>query len=253
MRLFCLALACSLTISSLFAEGTKQLAPNGSITIAGNTTTDIAALHIGNPDFDNFATYTNTDPNNRLYVHVQDPSKECIYLGFSLGHRNVTSPNPPQISFEYRVKDPDGNIIYGPIIVNPADANIDNWTQAATGPMQIHGADGYDAMLISSADLMSAGWSGKGDFYIEFQASTGAPDFLIDFWDISVADCQATNPNAMNNNKNMMMMPMATIALLLSMFTASSSCSVISSISSTKKSSMSLNAWGWMPRWLPVL
>ncbi len=177
----------------LSAEGTREVAPNGSIIIDGNQTTDIAALHLDHDSYNNFASYSNPDENNRLRIRIVNPADECVYLGFSAGHLNQTTPNPAQVTFEFRVKDPTGKVVYGPITVNPAGANIDTWSQAFAGPNQIAGIGGYDAMLISSADLMSQGWTGEGDYYIEFREASGQP-LLIDFWDITVADCSLTFP-----------------------------------------------------------
>nr|MDQ3017557.1 hypothetical protein [Bacteroidota bacterium] len=170
-----------------FAEGTRELAPNASITIGGNTTTDLAALHIGSPAYNNFASFGNTNPSSRLYIHVKDPSKENVFMGFSFGHLNVTSPNPAHIAYSYRVKDPNGNIVFGPISVSTTGANILNWSEAFTGPMQVHGAGGYNAMQLTSANLTSQGWSGAGNYYIEFLGGQ-ENGFLIDFWDITVVD-----------------------------------------------------------------
>lgn len=180
-------------VSKLSAEGTREMAPNGSIVVNGNSTTDLAALHINHTDYNNFASYFNNDPHSRLNIHVKDPSTECIFLGFSFGHLNVTSPNPTRTNFEYRVKDPAGNIVFGPVTVLSNAANIQNWSQAFNGPMQINGAAGYDAHQVTSADLASQGWSGAGDYYVEFR-STAGDDFLIDFWDITVADCSGPTP-----------------------------------------------------------
>lgn len=172
---------------SLLAEGTRELAPNANITVAGNATTDIAALHIGAPAYNNFASFSNTNPNSRLYIHVKDPSKEGILLGFSFGHLNVTSPNPTRTPFIYRIKDPNGNIVYGPIAVPTTGANIQNWSEGFTGPEQLYGAGGYDADEVTSADLTSQGFTDAGNYYIEFSGG-GEQGFLIDFWDITVVD-----------------------------------------------------------------
>ncbi len=170
-----------------FAEGTRELAPNANITIAGNTTTDLAALHIGSPAYNNFASFSNTNPSSRLYIHVKDPQNESVLMGFSFGHLNVTSANPPHIPYSYRVKDPNGNIVFGPVNVSASGANILNWSSAFTGPMEIHGVNGYDANEVTSANLTSQGWSGPGNYYIEFNGGE-ENGFLIDFWDITVAD-----------------------------------------------------------------
>ncbi|MBK9105238.1 MAG: T9SS type A sorting domain-containing protein [Saprospiraceae bacterium] len=188
--LLCVAL---MAINQLSAEGTHQVAPNANIDINGNATTDLAALHINNPSYNSFASYDNPNPQSRLYIHIQDPTKECLYLGFNWAHNNVTSPNPPRINFEYRIKDPNGNVVFGPVTVTPLEANIQTWAEGYTGPMQIHGVGGYDATQVSSALLSSQGWSGKGDYYIEFRDEENN-DLLIDFWDITVADCSTPTP-----------------------------------------------------------
>jgi hypothetical protein len=183
-------LICLLLLSVIgSAEGTRELAPNASITIGANTTTDIASLHLGHNAYNNFAVYNNPDPNSRLYVHIADPTNECMLLGFSFGHLNQTSPNPARIDFEYRVRDPNGNIVFGPVVVPTTDGNIQNWSEANTGPLQIYGAGGYDATQVSSAELTSQGWAGAGDYFIEFNFAGVGSGLLIDFWDITVADC----------------------------------------------------------------
>ncbi len=182
---FIFSILCICTKS--FAEGTRELAPNANITIGGNTTTDLAALHIGSPAYNNFASFSNTNPSSRLYIHVKDPQNESVLMGFSFGHLNVTSANPPHIPYSYRVKDPNGNIVFGPVSISTSGANILNWSSAFTGPMEIHGANGYDANEVTSANLTSQGWSGPGNYYIEFNGGE-ENGFLIDFWDITVAD-----------------------------------------------------------------
>jgi hypothetical protein len=194
MRIFTpLLLMALLAVNSLFAEGTRELAPNASIDVNGNNTTDIAALHINNPSYNNFAAFDNPDPQSRLYIHIKDPNTECIYLGFNWAHNNLTSPNPPRVDFSYQIKDPNGNIVFGPVSVTPATANIQSWSEAFNGPMQLYGPAGYNATQVTSAILASQGWTGKGDYYIEFRDEENN-DLLIDFWDISVTNCNSPNP-----------------------------------------------------------
>jgi len=192
-RISPLLLLLAIVSLSLRAEGTREVAPNGSIMISATETTDLAALHINNPSYNSFASYTNPDPQSRLYIHVTDPVKECIFLGFSYAHPNVSMPNPPAQTFEFRIKDPNGNVVYGPRTITQADANILNWSEGHTGPSQIYGLGGYDAIEVSSADLVAGGWSGKGDYYIEFRNEAGS-DFLVDFWDITVVNCEGVIP-----------------------------------------------------------
>jgi len=76
-------------------------------------------------------------------------------------------------------------------MIVPGGENIQTWSEGFTGPMQLQGAGGYNAINVTSSDLISQGWSGKGDYYVEFR-NTDDTDFLIDFWDITVADCAVT-------------------------------------------------------------
>ena len=173
----CLALMSS---SLLLAEGTREMAPNGSITVNGNATTDVAALHINNPNYNSFAAYDNPDPQSRLYIHVLDPAKECLLVGFSYAHANSNVPNPPRETFEFRIKDPEGNVVFGPMTVDPVDVNINSWSEGFNGPAQLFGVNGYDAIEITSAMLTSQGNTAKGDYYIEFRNEAN-DDLLIDF------------------------------------------------------------------------
>jgi len=177
------------------AEGTAEVAPNGNIMIDGNNTSDVAALHIDNPQFNNFASFNNQDVNSRLHIHISDPTQECIYLGFSTGHLNNTSPNPTPQNFEYRILDPSGNVVYGPVAVLSNSAPIQNWQQAVTGPEQLAGSNGYQAEIVSSADLMSQSWATTGDYYIEFRNTSSNDPLLIDYWDITVVDCSGATPD----------------------------------------------------------
>lgn len=192
LRSICVFSFVFLVMPFLYAEGTRQLAPNGSIVINGTPTTDIAALHINADAYNNFASYTNSDPSSRLYINIQDPTSECIYLGFSYGHLNANAGNPPAINFQYRIVDPNGNVVFGPISVNETSAEITSWQEAFNGPSALFGAGGYNATSVSSADLTSSGNTSAGNYYIEFLREGTESSFLIDFWDITVASCAAT-------------------------------------------------------------
>lgn len=174
----------------LCAEGTRELAPNANIDIMGNMTTDIAGLYLNNPRFGNFAAYGNVDPKTRFHINIQDPAKECVFLGFSGGEYNGGGP----MDFEYRIMDPNGNIVYGPILVSNMAADINGWADGSVGPQILYGPTGYAQQTITSADLQSAGWAGPGDYYIEFIDPNLASDFIINFWDVTVADCSGAMP-----------------------------------------------------------
>ncbi len=185
-----------LSFGILHAEGTHELAPNDSISIRGNSTTDVAALLINHDAYGNFAHLRSTDKYSQLFINIQDPSKECIFLGFSPGHINITSPFPPQVSFSFVIKDPNGNTVYGPILIEPSTANITSWQEAFNGPEPLVGSNGYTPIVINSSDLQSQGWSGAGNYYIQFEAGLEGQGLLIDFWDITVANCSKSTPSA---------------------------------------------------------
>ncbi len=182
--------------SNLNAEGTRELAPNPNINIDGTIINDIAALHLDNAEFNFFGSFDNPNEQGRLFIHVANPDQEGIFLGFSNPHLNLNNANPIDIEFIYRVLDPNGNVVYGPIRVLPNEAGpgiIESWNEAVNGPTQLGNANGYTALEITPADLTSQGWSGKGDYYIEFDAIDN-DEFLIDYWDISVADVSNAAP-----------------------------------------------------------
>ncbi len=186
------------TLSGFFAlkgEGTRELAPNGNTIIDGTSTNDVAALHIGNPTFNDFASFDNTNVNSRLHIHISDPLAENILLGFSEGHLNATSANPPRIEFVYRILDPNGNVVFGPTRVTGISANINNWDEAMAGPSQLVGPTGYDATQVNALDLTSGGWTTAGDYYIEFSNLDGSGAILIDYWDITVVENSGTSLN----------------------------------------------------------
>lgn len=180
------------TVWQMNAEGTPQLAPNGSIDILGNTTTDVAALNIGNQEYSRFAEFNVSDANARLYITITDSDNESIYLGFSAGHDNDwgNEPVPRQanpVAYTWYVKDPAGNVIASGLVDDQNPANIQTWDEAVSGPSAFGGD--YDAFVIDAASLPS-----NGDYYIEFEFDNPNPAdplsgfLLIDFWDITVGD-----------------------------------------------------------------
>jgi len=186
----------SVLFSSIFAEGSKELAPNAQISINGQMTTDIAALNIGNDEYRNFAEFNNSDENARLHIYISDPTTESIYLGFSAGHSNSYQNgnfpvSAPSVDYIYYVKDPNGNIVYTSPLIDGSNANITNWQEAVNGP-DVFNAGGYSAEVLDPSVLTNQGNATAGNYYIEFELKESpepSPKFLlIDFWDITVAN-----------------------------------------------------------------
>jgi|GEM_PF-6591106 len=176
---------------TIWAEGTKELAPSSDITVNGRPTTDATALYINNQNYGSFAVFGNPNPSPRLHARVIDPTQECIYFGFSRGtYNNGYSYDRPE--FRVYVKDPNGNVVFTSDIITDFDAPINNWQEGFNGPRQIVGADGYAAIEVPSSDLTSEGWVTEGDYYLEFEDVNDNLPYYIEFWDVTVADCSVT-------------------------------------------------------------
>ncbi len=168
--------------NSIYAEGTKELAPNES---------DRIYLYLNGELYNSFGRYDG-NADQRLFFHIANPEEEQVFLGFSQsvssGHFPCSGAN--NITF-FRIKSPDGNIVYpapGNLngqIIDGNTANISSKAEAVAGPSPIAGASGYDPIVFDPSGLPA------GDYYIEFSsfANTPAPKIItaIEHWDITVA------------------------------------------------------------------
>ncbi|HHM21775.1 MAG TPA: hypothetical protein ENJ20_07095, partial [Bacteroidetes bacterium] len=178
---------------NIYAEGSKQISP---------TANDLVLLSINNSGYNNFGQYNGSD-DQRLYIHIEDPANEQIFLGFS---RPVNYGNWPcnagvcclqngetigYVDGYFRIKDPNGNVVFGPQLLSAATVPISSWAEAVGGPNQIAGAGGYNAFSYSPAMA--------GDYYVEFSrnANSNGTDMYIEWWDITVATSGA-NPAAID-------------------------------------------------------
>ncbi|NJR68462.1 MAG: DUF4347 domain-containing protein [Synechococcales cyanobacterium CRU_2_2] len=180
-------------------EGTKQLSP---------AATDILALSVleQGGTGEAFAGY-NAPATRRLNIHIADPANEVVYLGFSKlinGSDGAETTTP----YYFRIKDPNGNIVKGPIKVDPLGSagsvtpNLTSHAQAVTGPSAITGG-GY---TVSNSSWTFDPSGPAGDYYIEFDfndtATIGTDGFSvrnninIKWFDITVADTSTTTPTA---------------------------------------------------------
>jgi uncharacterized protein (TIGR02145 family) len=160
-------------VSQLFAEGTKQIllvdGGHGKVQVMSN--------------FSSFAWYTNSGASApvdyRLHIRVQNIG-ETIYYGF--GDMLDNGDNLFFVQVDYRIKDPLGNIVVGPIPVPTTGTGyISTFAEAVAGPAAIAGATGYPAL--SYTPTMT------GDYFIEFHYTTGfgIPDRCkFKYFDITV-------------------------------------------------------------------
>ncbi len=200
LLLFFIQLIVAVPFSTLFAEGTKELAPNSS---------DVTALYVCEPIYNNFGGVGVGD-DAKLFVHINDPANEQVYLGFSqwMHTANTNDGDYYNNTYYFRVVDPNGNVVYGPIAINSSTANTDTHALAAAGPAPVVGAGGYTPFTYTPG----AG-APSGDYYIEFSNSSTAPfasfDDTIDgatfsftaiaikYFDITVAT-QGASPTAID-------------------------------------------------------
>ncbi len=156
-KVFVFLLFMILILADSFAEGTKQLRP-----VSG----DFGYLQI-NDKGRTFATYV-AAKDERIYIHISN-NREKIYFGIG----RITGYNNGSFTdVWYRIKDPAGNIVFGPKQVTTSGSGwIANYNQAVAGPNVLNGS-GYNAMGFTP--------SGTGDYYIEFNrghaTNSTAPD-----------------------------------------------------------------------------
>ena len=191
LKLYMLFYLCSL-VYFVKAEGTKQLAPNPS---------DRVFLYSNVEAYGNFAQFGSADAQ-RLYVHISDPDKEQLFLGFS---QAVTRGHYPcegsEIPIYFRIVGPNGVVVYpnrgntNGQLLDASNVNITSKSQAINGPKQIVGEGGYDAFVFDPIGFI------PGDYYIEFSRNENSPSLdqyiAIEWWDITVATKEAT-PSAID-------------------------------------------------------
>ncbi len=169
--------------SILLAEGTKELWIGNYRTglfLCNDLVThcDIPPPYsLGNRT--DFAVY-NCDEEDRLYFETYTPD-EVVYLGFQGGFTGDDK-------IVYRIKKQDGTIVQAEQDLPTSGTGFINTVQEArVGPIQLYGANGYNAIVLSPAEA--------GTFYIEFNMVTDDPSpqtslgmFTLDLIDITVVD-----------------------------------------------------------------
>lgn len=169
------------------AEGSKQLLPSPS---------DQAVLMIDNSVYGNFAVF-DSDDAERLYLHIDNPNTEQVLIGLSRGYNSMSSifNSGNAVDYYFRIKAPNGNVVFGPQLVNATTANLNTWQQAQNGPATLGSALGY-----SSAFVFDPSGLPSGDYYIEFSRSSTTEanlELYIPYFDFTVATKGAA-PTALN-------------------------------------------------------
>ena len=180
MRRLAIALGLMGLVNALaYAEGTKQLSP---------APTDTVALAINNATYGSFGAI-GAPATNRLNFRIGDPAAESVYLGFSqaiAGGANYDAFHTgTYVDFYYRVVDPSGTPATGWTLVSAATANATSHQLAAEGPADLAASGGY-----AGTALTFAAGAPAGDYYVEFSLNgdgTNGGAFFIPFFDVTVA------------------------------------------------------------------
>ncbi|MFH1296784.1 MAG: FISUMP domain-containing protein [Bacteroidota bacterium] len=155
----------------VLAEGTKQIL----LTEGGHGKIEVR------PSTNDFAWYASNgasgNPAHRLNIHISSIG-EKIYYGFG----DPLNNNDQIVNdVQYRIKDPLGNIVVGPVALPlSGTGHISTFAQAVTGPSGIVGGSGYPSL--SYTPTMT------GDYFIEFNFNTGGVNDRCKFryFDITV-------------------------------------------------------------------
>jgi len=131
--------------------------------------------------------YYNGEENYRLNIHICQAG-ETVNMGFGQAESTGSNPARPVNSGEnisFRVKAPDGSIVFGPQLLQRtnvvAQGHITSYQQAVAGPNTLDPVNGYIPFQFVAAQT--------GDYYIEFEALGGDPANLgFRLFDITVTD-----------------------------------------------------------------
>lgn len=162
-RLIVLVAVCLFTAGQATAEGSREI-------LNGNCGEDgyIQIWDNGDPERD-FATY-GCDPENRLNVRIASPG-EVIHFGFHARNNDLW----------WRLVDPNGNVVFGPIqINNQTDGYIQNCAEAIIGPESLFPGGYNDTTYLTTM---------AGDYYIEFAEDNDPNEDdkrIIEYFDVTV-------------------------------------------------------------------
>jgi len=180
----------SFILSSLFmnvygGEGTKQTTPDVN---------HRASLCINNNEYGNFARYGSTN-EQRLYIRIQNPNSEKVYLGFSKARRSAPDNSNSEVDSKFRILDPNGNVVFGSYNLTTSSSNItgteaQKLSRAQNGPNGINGitTTGYVPIVFDPTGMPA------GDYYIEFETNNNSyTELYYNYYDITVANNATKN------------------------------------------------------------
>ncbi|MFG4005283.1 hypothetical protein ACGI8V_24205, partial [Flavobacterium aquidurense] len=171
-------------LSSLFinvygGEGTKQTTPD---------ITHRASLCINHDEFGNFGKYGSTDIQ-RLYIRIQNPNSEKVYLGFSKARRTAPDNSNSEVDSKFRILKPDGTVAYTNNLTtgtsNITGTEAQRLSRAQNGPNGVDGitTTGYAPIVFDPTGMPA------GDYWIEFESNNSSYSTIFyNYYDITVAN-----------------------------------------------------------------
>jgi gliding motility-associated-like protein len=179
----------TLSVKTVYPEGTKQLMPNSS----DRLWLEFNVFQTGSNDFAGY----DCAAEKKLFIRLR--SGEKVFFGFKMNTVNYggnVNTDPTRVRF--RIRKPDGTIAYVETAM-PTSGNgyITNYTQAITGPngTKLNGVNittGYSPLSFTADQT--------GDYYIEFKHLDNRR-WALEFFDITVTDASnniITNPGEPN-------------------------------------------------------
>ncbi|MFO7869722.1 MAG: T9SS type A sorting domain-containing protein [Bacteroidales bacterium] len=155
----------------LYAEGSKELTPSNT----GNCYVQFNESIGGQRYF----AMVGADTVDRLYIHIAHIG-EVINMGFA--------PLTTDGGAQFRIKDPDGNIVYGfqSVPSTTGTGYIGSYNEAEIGPNTLSGGTGGYTPFTHTATK-------TGDYYIEFERTSATSRFLFNYFDITVSSSATGN------------------------------------------------------------
>ena len=154
----------------LLAEGTKEIMP----VEANDSRLLLSTQGVRDP----FAIY-GADSNYRLYVHIEDYTKEVLFFGLGQIRRSNNQTASP---VTYRLHMPDGTIIFEKQTPQTGEPGfINSYAEAIAGPDYIDpsGYNGESLYLYTVA--------ANGDYYMTFELPANTYR-TFEYFDITVVD-----------------------------------------------------------------
>lgn len=145
--LLCVFLVCLCQVH-VHAEGTKEIMQNP----------DHNGRIVLEYEFGGFAMYGSL-PENRLHIRINKPGEQ-IYYGFGVSIQSESGFQSDANDVEYRIVDPDGNVVVGAELQPLSGTGfINSYNEAIAGPVTFN-PQGYDPIKYTC--------NKTGDYYIEF-------------------------------------------------------------------------------------